>query len=253
MPHGLDTLEHQGLVAGLPAAASRFETLARLSCKASRRAAPVIDTLLAATCPGKNAGPPVLRPIWAEEAMHRSAAMLRLLHARRHRTTVPADLAVAQDLASLFRSLDAPSAHEVVPCSTLLRDIVTDLVALSGHAAAPDITLSTNIQRLRLPAYKRRALVLATVELVINTLLHAFPRRTTGHIDVSLTMLGPVRAALEVKDNGIGFRDGRPNLGCGVAAGLADLLEAELAYFRGHAVTTAEVVFPVSDHRAFQQ
>ena len=29
--------------------------------------------------------------------------------------------------------------------------------------------------------------------------------------------------------------------------------DAELAYFRGHAVTTAEVVFPVNEHRAFRQ
>jgi hypothetical protein len=247
MPHALDMLEHQRSVAGLPAAASRFETLARLACKPSRRAAPVIEILLTAACPGKNAGPPVLWPIWAEEAMHRSAAIMRLLHTRPHHTT---DLAVAQDLAGLFRSLDAPSAQEVVPCSTLLRNIVTNLVALSGE---PDIALATNIQRLHLPAYKRRALVLGTVELVTNALLHAFPGRTAGHIDVSLTMLGSARAWLEVKDNGIGFRNGQPNLGCGIAAGLADLLEAGLAYFRGNATTTAEVVFPVNDHRAFRQ
>jgi hypothetical protein len=254
MSHGLDTLEYQQPVAHLPAATSRFETLARLSCKPARPGAVVIDILLAAACPGKNAGPPVLRPIWAEEAMHRSASMIRLLHERRHHTTGSPDLAVAEDLAGLFRSLDLPSAHEVVPCSTLLRDIVTNLVTLSGTAAGgPDITLATNIQRLHLPAYKRRALVLTAVELVTNALLHAFAGRTTGHIAVSLTMLGPARAWLEVKDNGIGFRNGQPNLGCGVAAGLADLLEAELVYFRGNAVTVAEVVFPVDDHRAFRQ
>jgi two-component sensor histidine kinase len=229
---------------------SRFETMARLSARPSPHVEQLLDVLLATARPKTNPGPAVLRPIWAEEAMHRSCAMVRLLDSpgRRSREAAAAqyDRAVAQDLGRLFQSLDEPSACQDVPCSSLLREIVIDLVTLFGtRPASAEIALLTNIERLYLPAFKRRALILAAVELVINAMLHAFTGRTQGRIDVSLTMLGPVRARLEVKDDGVGFSGGKPNLRCGIAAGLADLLEADLVYFRGLTVTTAEIVFPV--------
>lgn len=255
MSYGLDILELTRSDASRPPAArahrhgSRFETLATLSAQQSRHRGLTLDTLLAAACPKKHYGPAMLQSIWAE-AMHRSCAMMRLL-ATRGPGGSPADVrcehGLAHDLASLFRSLDANSAYEDVPCSNLLRDIVTDLVSVFG---AEDIVLATDIARLRLPAYKRRALILATVELVLNALLHAFPDRAGGLLQVSLRSFGPARAWLQVRDDGVGFGGGHPNLGCGVAAGLADLLEADLVYFRTRTTMVAEIVFPAAE-RAF--
>jgi hypothetical protein len=49
-----------------------------------------------------------------------------------------------------------------------------------------------------------------------------------------------------VADSGIGFSDTRPNLTFGVAASLAGLLEADLAYDRAAGWTIAEIIFPVT-------
>jgi two-component sensor histidine kinase len=63
----------------------------------------------------------------------------------------------------------------------VLREIVRDLVTLFGPTAG-DIELHLNIERVALAAYRRRALVLAASELVINALLHAFKGRSGGLI-----------------------------------------------------------------------
>jgi two-component sensor histidine kinase len=83
--------------------------------------------------------------------------------------------------------------------------------------------------------------------LLCNALLHAFPGRDTGLIEICLTHRCPKSALLRVADNGIGFSDTRPNLTCGVAASLAGLLEADLAYDRAAGWTIAEIIFPVAE------
>jgi two-component sensor histidine kinase len=108
-----------------------------------------------------------------------------------------------------------------------------------------NITLETNIEEAWLPAYKRRALVLAASELVSNALLHAFWGRTAGKIEVGLTAQDST-ACLRVADNGRGFTDASPNLDYGVGAGLAALLEADIAYDRVAGWTIAEIEFPLT-------
>jgi two-component sensor histidine kinase len=146
-----------------------------------------------------------------------------------------------RDLAAKFRELETSAERAVLPCSTVLRHVVSDLGTLFGCPA--NIALETTIERVSLPGYKRRALVLAACELLCNALLHAFPGHRTGLIDVGLTFQGR-SARLRVADNGVGFGDILPNLTCGVAAGLADLLEADLAYTRTAGWTIAEICFP---------
>jgi two-component sensor histidine kinase len=91
---------------------------------------------------------------------------------------------LAHDVANQLRSLDLGSDTADAPCSDLLRDVVADLVALFGGGGDADrVILATQIEPLHLPPYKRRALVLATLELVMNGLLHAFPRREFGRIE----------------------------------------------------------------------
>jgi hypothetical protein len=233
-----------------PAGCSRFEALASLASNSLPGLGHVVNVLLAASSLTESADPAVLQPLWAEEAMHRSYTMLRLLDARGNQCNdlagIQIDEGLACHLAVLFRSLDIDSANQDLPCATLMRDMVTDLVALFGpRPGLGAITINTTIERLRLPAYKRRALVLAAAELVMNALLHAFPGRARGRIEVSLTMPSPLLARLQVNDDGIGLCGGQPDSRCGVAGGLADLLEADLVYLRTSTLTIAEILFPV--------
>jgi len=182
--------------------------------------------------------------------MHRAHVFVRLLaleHA--HWDTAdrtPLEKAIesvlARDLASLIKSLETTNEMAILPCARVLRDIVRDIDALFGTVAG-EVTLYTDIASVALPAYKRRALVLAAVELVANALLHGFRGRSGGRIEVTLKLLG-ARASLRVTDDGVGFTAHPPALHFGIAATLADLLEGELAYDRICGRTTAAIVFP---------
>lgn len=238
-------------LAEMPAARSRFEALALLAGRVPPKAGDLLGVLLASTFPVSGGGCEVLRPLWAEEAMHRAYGFMRLVHARNHRGALSAEnpfvagLAdtIACDLAIQFRELEPGAEREVLPCSAILRDVVTGFGALFGGPA--NVTFRTRIEDVVLPAYKRRALVLAAAELVSNALLHAFRGRRTGRVEVDLTTTGRDAACLRVADNGIGFTDLPPNLECGVASGMAGLLEADVAYDRLAGWTIAEIAFPV--------
>jgi two-component sensor histidine kinase len=108
-----------------------------------------------------------------------------------------------------------------------------------------NIIFVTKIHNVSLPAYNRRALVLAARDLLCNALLHAFPGDESSRIEVGLTDRDAQSACLRVAGNGAGFNGNPPNLTRGVAAGLAGLLEADLAYERTAGWTVAEIVFPV--------
>jgi two-component sensor histidine kinase len=150
------------------------------------------------------------------------------------------------NLAGLYRSLVAPPEGDVVPCSTVLREVVSNLVALFGPAVGA-VDLRTDIARIALPGYKRRALVLAASELVINALSHAFKGRHNGRIIVALQMVDCECARLIVADDGVGCAADLASAGCGVAGGLADVLEAALFYRRWNGGgTVADITFPVT-------
>jgi hypothetical protein len=231
---------------------SGFEALARMANTMPPDAGDLLGVLLASAVPVGGGGCQVLRPLWAEEAMHRGLGLMRLVHARGGRRSLTGggtgvadlDYVVARDLAFQFRELETAVERAVLPCAAALREVVTGLGTLFGDPA--NVILKAKIMDVSLPAYKRRALVLAAAELVSNALLHAFVGRTSGRIQVDLTTSGPTSGCLRVADNGIGFIDFPPNLVGGVAAGLAGLLEADLAYDRLSGWTIAEIAFPVS-------
>jgi two-component sensor histidine kinase len=213
----------------------------------------LLGVLLASTFPRHRHGCRVLRPLWTEEAMHRAYNFVRLVDTRNRRSesigenpvVAQVEDAIACELAVCFRDLTVAGEREVLPCSDALRNVITALGALFGGPA--NITLDAKIEEVWLPAYKRRALVLAASELVSNALMHAFRGRMAGLIEVDLAALGPTSACLRVADNGRGFTNSTPNLDCGVGAGLACLLEADLAYDRMAGWTIAEIEFPVSE------
>jgi two-component sensor histidine kinase len=232
--------------------ASRLEMMAACSQAISPRLGPMLGVLLDAVRPPRRGGCTVLRPLWANEAMHRAYSMLHLaaqLHhtagARLHHNVAsPSDRRLAKDLAALFQALDIGQGDERLPCSSVLRGVVRNLVALFGSGAG-GVVIRTDIDRLLLPAYKRRALVLAASELAVNALRHGFAGKCGGQIEVTLHAFGTAHTCLTVADDGNGFRDNRPSGQHGIAGALADLLEADLVYRRfGIAGTNAEIVFP---------
>lgn len=216
--------------------------------------APMTESLLVllrASGPADGGGRPVLKPLWAQEAMHRAFALARLAHARsatapggrRAQFAAALDYALAKDLAAAYRSLHQAAEEEVVPCSRAVRIIVTDLVAMFGS----DVALTTEIERLHLPAYKRRALGFAASELIVNALTHAFRGRRAGRIEVRLQATGHHRARLRIADDGVGFAGCSPAGGAGIAHSLAGLLEADLRYGATDGwATTADITFPLA-------
>ncbi len=243
-------------VIGTPSVPSEFESIVLLSGELPPGDGDLINVLLASAHPMSDSGCEALRPLWAEETMHRVHGFMRLINARRRRAprarqnpiAAAMEDYVAHDLAAKFRELETSAERVVSPCSTVLRDVVSDLETLFGRPAR--ISLETKIERVFLPGYKRRALVLTACELICNALLHGFPGHETGLIEVDLTFEGRRSARLRVADNGIGFGDMLPNLACGIAAGLADLLEADLSYTRAASWTIAEIVFPALETQA---
>jgi signal transduction histidine kinase len=201
---------------------------------------------------GSEAGRAVLKPLWAEEAMHRAYWMVRLLarqaerdtRRRKDDLTIGVERALAESLADAYRTVVSGGEDDIVPCSGLLRDVALNLGALFG---SDGVAISTDVARVSLPAYKRRALVLCVSELTINALVHAFdPASSRGRVDVSLRVLDRDRACLRVADNGTGFRCGKPDPARSVAGGLAGLIEADLVYYGTWGwTTTAELIFPI--------
>jgi hypothetical protein len=224
---------------------SQFELLAEAATPSGPDE--VLGIMLAAACLPPTPEHWTRRPIWAEEAMHRACNMLRLVQSMRgdgsaaswrHRPVL------ARHLAGCFAALADCCEHQVVPVSQLLRDVAHDLGSLFAPAYC-DIAVTTRIERMVLPACQRRALVLATTELVTNALLHAFPGQSGGRIEVTLHRVGERRASLRVADSGIGIGDGHA-YDCGsVTGGLAEALGARLRYFGTRAwPTVADVTFP---------
>jgi two-component sensor histidine kinase len=145
------------------------------------------------------------------------------------------------ELASIFDSLAISSDQEPRSCSAPLRDLTRDLTELFGPAIG-QIAVTTNVDRLTLPAFRHRALILMANELVTNALLHAFKDRRFGRITLQLSVLARGSARLTVMDDGESARH-QPSP-CSVINYLADLLESDLVYqtrFGGGLIAEIEI------------
>jgi hypothetical protein len=122
---------------------------------------------------------------------------------------------------------------------------VAGLVELFSPAAG-GITIATNLTALALPAYRRRALVLTAAELVTQALLRSARGKHPGQIRVAL---GPIddRQALLLIDDDVHCADASlPADRFDIVSGLADLLEAEVAYRRSsRGGCSAALRFPI--------
>jgi two-component sensor histidine kinase len=195
----------------------------------------MLRLLLNAAGPSGSGGRPVLRPLWANEALHRAYNLvsLMLLLDRRIPTysVVACELEVknALALAESYRALEITNDVDIEGCSDLLRTTTLRLVKLFGRPAG-NISATVALDRILLPAFKRRALTLACSELVINCLRHAFTDHSDGAITVLLTTPGKWKARLTVTDNGRGISSGIHKVSRGIATDLALLLDGDLKY-----------------------
>jgi hypothetical protein len=235
----------------IPSGLPRLERIARAGLRLSGGRGPLLGLLLAGASPTGCGGRRVLWPLWANEAMHRAYTLIRLVGLLAERSPEPhagdtglaLELSLGAELADSYMALAIGRDEDMVPCSELLRSVVCGLVELFGPAAG-DVFVKTYVERIKLPAFQRRALVLAASELVAESLLRAFHGRGAGRIEVEVAHVTPTRARLRVTDDGNRRSPCSPDRG--VVHDLADLLETVPSY--SHVVTggtVAEIAFPV--------
>ena len=236
---------------------SEFERIASAAASISRQRVRLLGILLAAASPSLCGGPAVLRPIWATEALHRAHGMIRLVARleqkapRRNKPPQPLDFEnkIGVELASIFDSLAISRNEELRACSCPVRDVARNLIELFGPGVG-HITLTTSVERIALPAFQHRALVLMANELIVNSLLHAFRHRSTGHVTLRLDLLKRDTARLAVTDDGHGLvgRVSHRPARCGVINDLADLLQSEVTYRSAPGGgTMAEIDIPLQE------
>jgi two-component sensor histidine kinase len=238
-------------MASLRAAASvrsRFEALTEASRHISSGRATVLGLLVGAADPRACGGSAVLRPLWANEAMHRAWSLTRLLlrldqwDSGGDPFLASLEHRIAEELARGYGALHIEADTAMRPCSQTLRDIAINLVELLSPATGR-IRLCTAIDPVVLSEFKRRALVLLGSELVTNALMHAFHGRARGTISVTLQAVTGGYARLIVADDGCGMKQhaaqARP-----IVHDLADLLESDLDRRAGpNGGTYVQVVF----------
>lgn len=240
VPHGV------GTISILPTM-SRFELLAVCASQISPTHRDLLDVLLQASRVRRMGGPERLAALWAEEAMHRALTLMRLIGVRdrcaRRGGDAPA-VAQARVLASLYQQLDLGPDRRLVPCGRLLGHVTTALGALFGAGAA-ELRVTTRVDDLLLPPYRRRALVLLGGTLVMNALRHGFRGRSHGEIVVRLSLTPAGQANLLVVDDGVGVPQGHAVEPHGVVQSLVDVLDGSVCCrVRGLRGTAVAVDFP---------
>ena len=213
----------------------------------------ILGVLLEAANPACCGGDAVLQPLWVNETMHRAHQMIQLARLLDRCTScvdytlAEGDLEwrIAKHLTETLVALRIERDTETVPCSEALRDVTRDLVELFGEASGIG-GISTSAERLSLPSFKRRALVLIAGQLVVEALLVASRRRRRdGQITVVLdrSSCGFGRLAVGYTDSLVTFDPRGGN--CGVIDDLASLLETDVVYRTGGRRMIAEVEFPL--------
>src|SRR5271163_92966 len=143
---------------------SAMEVMATSLAPISPARAKILGVLLGAACPVTVGDRGVLAPLWTDEAMHRAYHAIRLvmlldLHTEppdRGGLDVQLECRLGGCLADLWRSLEVSRDEQILSCSEVLREIAIDLTELFGSPLVHE-TARVHVERLSLPAYKRRA------------------------------------------------------------------------------------------------
>lgn len=230
--------------------ACRIEDTAEAADLLTSRRGAILDLLLKATRSARDDDRTMLEPIWANETFERVYFIVELLlmldhrmkAGSRHLSGVRIEHQTALRLAGAFRLLNDLTDRDVQPCCGLLRDVVRDLVELFGPAVG-DVVVKLDIERLALPQFEWRALILAAGNLVLRALLHAFRGRSFGVVQVSLRRVGDSYARLIVADDGCDLTYDREADGWAVLEDLTAILDSRVAYRRANrGGTIAEIV-----------
>ena len=142
-----------------------------------------------------------------------------------------------------------PDIGSPCPCAPDLKNIANGLVAIFSHSIG-SVMLALDLQPLMLQREKRRALLLAASELVMNALRHAFAGRPSGNIRITLHWDQTRKEGiLAVIDDGIGPGNVARGLGHGhsIVLGLSDVLAGTTTWRRSMLLggTEAMLRFPL--------
>ncbi len=229
---------------------SRFESIGAFARLLSPQRARVLGILVKASeeCGGCDA----LRPIWRAEIIHRAerlAELTSLLECdadHRALTQLDSDMEcrLATYLAACYRALTIQHDLEMRPCATLLRDIGINLNRLFSPIANPgNNPLNCSIERIALPAFKQRALVLLASTLIMDVLVSTEHGNGAASMELALWTLEPGLFQFTITD----YRGAlMPPSHSPLVNDLADLLEAETAFHssRVRPLSRLDIVFP---------
>ena len=195
--------------------------------------------------------------VWMKEATHRAAnleqiavSLQRLIDRGRLRADgSPETIRRASAMAKTYRSLHMPDICSPCPCAPDLKNIANGLVAIFSHSIG-SVMLALDLQPLMLQREKRRALLLAASELVMNALRHAFTGRPSGNIRITLHWdQTRNEGILAVIDDGIGPDNVARGIGHGhsIVLGLSDVLAGTITWRRSMLLggTEAMLRFPL--------
>jgi two-component sensor histidine kinase len=234
----------------------RTPGLVRMAEAASRLSGPrgdILSQLLRATCAPVEGAGGALRPVWAFENVARTGVMIRLLASldrqRRNGSPHMPSPDMERDAAdrlsaglSLVRDL---SAADPVPCSTVLRHVVCDLVELFGPTVG-EVSVATQVEPVAMDNLKRRALVLVVCNLLLHAIADGFAGRRSGALVVSLQRTGGARLRLTVADNGSAWARDWPEESGEAIDDLATVLGGRVVHqWDGRGGMISELTFPV--------
>jgi two-component sensor histidine kinase len=181
-----------------------------------------------------------------QELQHRTAnnfsfiAALLSMHRRRaagHPEVVAAfeDATVRlETMSRVHRRLYDPSSLEL-PLEGYFRALVTDMLEASGRTG---VAIDVSVDAPPIDLNRLQTLSLVVIEIVTNSLKHAFADGRGGRIGIALGPAGSGRLELVVRDDGPGFPAGfdpaaTDRLGTRILMGFARTLGGEIDYESG--------------------
>ena len=254
------------IAAGLPAEleaeleADLGSALAKRVDGPFRRGA-LVGTLFRSAFPVQMGGVPALQPLFAAEAMSRARTMLGLVLLLEQNSwhgdkpwypnvsplTLHLELAVAKSIVSLFDALAVDSGHDARPCNEILAGLLSGFVELFGPGVG-HLSLDLEAETLHLAGFKRRALVLAAIDLINRSMLHGLRRPHRGHFRATLRRSAGRRAEFTLEHHDRTVELAPPRESFGILGMMAALLEADLVCRRSPmGGSTIELQFPCSD------
>ena len=138
--------------------------------KLSDPAQAVLLELLSSTVPASLRGASPFKPIWVNEAMYRAVLVTRLVQLRDTKMANKYDAShvlMAQRISEYFIELAEADDRRLTRYSDLVRGLTFHLVSLLAPATSAN-PMVINIEDTILPAYRRRALALATCALLMQ-------------------------------------------------------------------------------------